>query len=92
MRKENPVLVYGNLTFSLADDQNMLLAYNRKAGNDEIVVVFNRSTKQKSVKVPVNSNGEYMTLLTDIPETFLSSGNRIEINLEPLSALVLKKK
>src|SRR5664280_1358426 len=29
MRKENPVLVYGDLSFSVADDQNMTLAYNR---------------------------------------------------------------
>jgi cyclomaltodextrinase / maltogenic alpha-amylase / neopullulanase len=92
MRKENPVLVYGSLTFSLADDQNMLLSYSRMIGNDEIVVVFNRSSKRKSVKVPVNSNGEYLTLLTEKPETYLSNSSRVEINLEPLSAVVLKKK
>jgi glycosidase len=92
MRKENPVLIYGNLTFSLADDQNMLLAYSRRTANDEIVVVFNRSVKRQSVKVPVNSNGEYLTLLTEGPETYQSSSSRVEINLEPLTAVVLKKK
>jgi len=92
MRKENPVLIYGNLTFSLADDQNMLLAYSRRTGNDEIVVVFNRSVKRQSVKVPVNSNGEYLTLLTEGPETYQSNSGRVEINLEPLTAVVLKKK
>ena len=92
MRKENPVLVYGNLTFSLADDRNMLLVYSRRTGNDEIVVVFNRSAKQQSVKVQVNSNGEYLTLLTERPETYQSSSGRVEINLEPLTAVVLKKK
>lgn len=92
MRKENPVLAYGNLTFSLADDQNMLLAYNRKTDNDEIVVLFNRSTKRQSVKVPVDSNGEYRTLLSAKSETYLSSSNKIKINIGPLSAIVLKKK
>ena len=92
MRKENPVLVYGNLTFSLADDRNMLLVYSRRTGNDEIVVVFNRSAKQQSVEVQVNSNGEYLTLLTERPETYQSSSGRVEINLEPLTAVVLKKK
>ena len=92
MRKENPVLIYGNLTFSLADDQNMLLAYSRRTGNDEIVVVFNRSVKRQSIKVPVNSNGEYLTLLTEGPETYQSNSGRVEINLEPLTAVVLKKK
>src|SRR5664279_4426772 len=92
MRKENPVLVYGSLNFSVADDQNMLLAYNRSTGKDEIVVVFNRSSKQQSVKVPVNSNGEYLSILAEKPETYLSNSGRVEVNLEPLSAVVLKKK
>jgi len=43
-------------------------------------------------KVPVNSNGEYLTLLTEGPETYQSNSGRVEINLEPLTAVVLKKK
>jgi len=92
MRKDYPVLIYGDLTFTLADDQNMLLVYNRKLGNDEIVVAFNRSGKPQAVKVPVNSNGEYLTLLTEKPESYISSANTVEVNLGPLSAVILKKK
>lgn len=92
MRKDNPVLIYGNLTFSLADDQNMFLVYNRKLGNDEIAVAFNRSGKRQTVKIPVNSNGEYFTLLNDKPETYQSNANTVEITLGPISAVVLKKK
>jgi len=92
MRKDYPVLIYGDLTFTLADDQNMLLVYNRKLGDDEIVVAFNRSGKPQLVKVPVNSNGEYLTLLTEKPESYISSANTVEVTLGPLSAVILKKK
>jgi glycosidase len=92
MRKENPILVYGDLSFSVADDQNLTLAYNRTMGNDEIVVVFNRSDKTQTIKVPVKINGEYLDILSGGNKSILSSKNKIELNLEPLTAVVLKKK
>jgi glycosidase len=92
MRKDNPVLVYGNLSFSVADDKKMVLAYNRRMGSNEIVVVFNRSDKPQSVKVPVKNNGEYLNLLTGSDKSIITNNNNIELNLEPLTAVVLKKK
>jgi glycosidase len=92
MRKENPVLVYGDLSFSVADDQNMTLAYNRTMRNDEIVVVFNRSDKTQIIKVPVKTNGEYANVLSESNKSIFSNQNKIELNLEPLTAVVLKKK
>ena len=92
MRKENPVLVYGDLSFSVADNKSQTLAYDRSMGNDEIVVVINRSDKSKSIKVPVKSNGEYVNLLSGGNKGILSSRNKIELDIEPLTALVLKKK
>jgi glycosidase len=92
MRKENPVLVYGDLSFSVADDQNLTLAYNRTMGNDEIVVVFNRSDKTQIIKVPVKTNGEYANVLSENNKSIFSNQNKIELNLDPLTAVVLKKK
>jgi glycosidase len=92
MRKENPVLVYGDLSFSVADDKKMVLAYNRRMGKNEIVVVFNRSFKPQSVKVPVKNDGEYLNLLTGSDKSIITNNNNIELNLEPLTAVVLKKK
>jgi len=92
MRKENPVLVYGDLSFSVADDKKMVLAYNRRMGRDEIVVVFNRSFKPQSVKVPVKNDGEYLNILTGRDKSIITNNNSIELNLEPLTAVVLKKK
>ena len=92
MRKENPVLVYGDLTFSVAENKSQTLAYNRSMGNDEIVVVINRSDKPKTIKVPVKNNGEYLSLLSGDNKGIFSTRNKIELNLEPLTAAVLKKK
>jgi cyclomaltodextrinase / maltogenic alpha-amylase / neopullulanase len=92
MRKDNPVLVYGDLSFSVADDKKMILAYNRRMGKDEIVVVFNRSDKSQSVKVPVKNDGEYLNLLSGSDKSIISNNKNIELNLESLKAVVLKKK
>ena len=92
MRKENSVLVYGDLSFSVADDKKMVLAYNRRMGKNEIVVVFNRSFKPQSVKVPVKNDGEYLNLLTGSDKSIITNNNNVELNLEPLTAVVLKKK
>jgi cyclomaltodextrinase / maltogenic alpha-amylase / neopullulanase len=91
MRKENPVLSYGALSFLLADDQKMVLAYDRKMDNNEIIVIFNRSDNSQSVKIPVDTDGSFDSLLSDNYKEIKSVDKVIEINLNPLSALVLKK-
>jgi hypothetical protein len=56
------------------------------------VVVFNRSFKPQSVKVPVKNDGEYLNLLTGSDKSIITNNNNVELNLEPLTAVVLKKK
>lgn len=92
MRKDNPVLVYGDLAFTVADDQKMILAYSRTLDNEEIIVVFNRSGNTQSVKVPVKSEGVYEEILTGDSKSFRPIENGIEISLNPLTAIVLKMK
>jgi glycosidase len=92
LRKENPLLVYGDLNFTVADDQKMILAYNRRMGNDEIIVVFNRSVNQQTVKVPAKNDSEYNEILSAVTRSFKSTDNVIELNLQPLTAVVLKRK
>jgi glycosidase len=53
LRKHNPVLRDGKLTFLLADDSAGTLAYGRKEGNGGAVVVLNPTTQAKTVAVPV---------------------------------------
>jgi cyclomaltodextrinase len=92
MRNENPVLTDGDLSFPVADDEKMLLAYSRKRGNEEIVVVFNRSDNPQTVKVTVKSSGDFEDILSPGNIPFKSIDNIIDINLEPLTAIVLKKR
>ena len=92
MRKENPVLAIGDLTFLVADDKKMVLVYNRTLNNDEIIVAFNRSNDPQSVKVPVRKEEEYIGILPGSSDKFKNIDNGIEIRLEPLTAIVLKKK
>jgi cyclomaltodextrinase / maltogenic alpha-amylase / neopullulanase len=91
MRRENPVLVNGDLSFSLADDKKLVLAYNRTSEKEEIVVVFNRSDSTQNIKVPVRNSGNYIELLTGGKKLFKTSKGTIQISLEPLTAAVLKR-
>jgi glycosidase len=90
MRRENPVLVYGDLKFLVADDEKMILAYRRKFKTNEIIVVFNRSDKTQSVKIPALKRGEYRNILSADGVSFENEKSG-DLVLEPLSAVVLKK-
>ncbi len=92
MRKENPVLVYGDLTFTVADNEKMILAYSRRKGDEEIAVVFNRSGKIQSINVPVLSKGTYTDILAPEGNSIKATGRGLAITLEPLSAAVFKKR
>jgi glycosidase len=92
MRKENPVLIYGDLTFNIADDQKMILAYKRVMSNEEIVVVFNRSDSIRSVSVPVESDGDFEDMLSDINRSYKSQNKIVRVRLEPITGIVLKRK
>jgi cyclomaltodextrinase len=92
MRKENPVLVYGDLRFSVADDQKMVLAYERMKGSEEIVVIFNRSDSLRTVNVPLRTDGEFEDIFSGKNDSFKSAHKKIKISLNPITGIVLKKK
>jgi cyclomaltodextrinase / maltogenic alpha-amylase / neopullulanase len=89
IRKENPVLIYGELQFSIADDRKMILAYRRTNGKDDIEVVFNRSDSTRIIDVPVNAEGKFVDMLSS--DSFKSSDKKIGIRIGPLSGMILKK-
>jgi glycosidase len=92
MRRKNPVLVYGDLSFTITDDRNMILAYDRVMGNEEIAVIFNRSDSMKYVDVPVRTEGEFEDLLSDKSVSYKSRDKKVGLRLGPVSGIVLKKK
>ena len=91
MRKENPVLIYGELKFTIADDQKMVLGYTRKSDDKEIIIVFNRSEQVQPVAVPVNKGDIFTDILSEEEDSFKAADSELKINLEPLSAVVLRK-
>jgi hypothetical protein len=91
MRRNNPVLIYGDLRFTRADDRDMVLSYSRLMGNIEIDVVFNRSDSVRVVNMPVVNDGDFEDLLSPASEIFRSNGRKIEISLQPLTGLVLRR-
>ena len=91
MRRENPVLVYGDLYYLISDDKKMVLAYSRKMGNEEIIAVFNRSDSHQTVILPSEKGAEYVDILSLNAKSYRCSDNGIENNLDPLTSIVLKK-
>jgi len=91
LRKDNPVLIYGDLTFSLADDKKMVLAYTRSKDKDEMVIVFNRSDKHQSVLIKVKNNATYKAIFPWDMNSYVTKELQISIKLNPLSSIVLKK-
>jgi len=92
MRKANPALVYGDLNFTVADDKNMILAYERTLGNEEVEAIFNRSEKEVRINVPVKGDGEFQNILSSKNEIYKSADKMITLSLMPVSGIVLKRK
>jgi cyclomaltodextrinase / maltogenic alpha-amylase / neopullulanase len=81
IRKANPALIYGDITFSLIDDANRTLAYSRTYESKEIVVAFNKSEKKQILKIPVKKNGNYKNALNS-NQTLKSEIGTLNVELE----------
>jgi len=81
IRKENPVLSTGDIKFIKAEGK--VLAYKRYDANSEIIVLFNLDNKTHRFQIP--ETGTYINLING------QSVNSQMLNLEPLSALILKR-
>ena len=81
IRKNNPVLATGDLTFLAAEGKR--LAYKRYDMKDEIIVIFNLESTTQSFSLPQNTT--WINLLTNKKITTHS------ITLKKLSAAILKK-
>jgi len=92
LRKENRVLVYGDLSFPVADDQKMVLAYKRNMDKEEIIVAFNRSGKIQTFYITGTEGGDYEDLLSRGGDIYKGGDKGLEVKLEPLTAIVLRKK
>lgn len=91
LRQENPVLIYGDLNFIIAEDQKMVLGYSRAKDNNEIIVLFNRSDAKQSVSLPDKVKMGYKIIFMVGHVSFIDTENGNEFEMEPLSAVVLKR-
>ena len=91
MRKENEVLADNKMSFLLADDSKMLLAYKRYNDSDEIVVCFNCSGKQQTLSLANPEHNQYVDILSGKDSFLQRHPDSIELTMEPFTAAILKK-
>jgi glycosidase len=91
LRKDNPVLSTGDLKFLIADDSKMVLAYSRRDEKDEIIAVFNRSSLEQILSVPLLCGTGYREIFPKEGEMFKAGTSGLEIRLKPLTSIVLKR-
>jgi len=84
IRKENKVLMTGDLEFELPAGQKELLCYRRYDEETELLIVLNNSTEERSMEVESS--------MTDLlnGKTYRTSDGISKILLEPRSAAILK--
>ena len=90
IRKENPVLNHGDLTFLNLDHQTTVVAYSRHLDDTEIISVFNRSEDEQVVTLKTRFDGQYKDALDEKSET-LAESNALEVSVSAVSARVLIK-
>ena len=88
IRNSNKVLSNGTLAYVLVDDENQVLAYSRFNGSSEVIAVFNSSSEQKSIRIPVRLNRAYSDLLENAEISIVGDG--LSISLDARKAAILK--
>jgi glycosidase len=63
IRKEKPVLAFGDLEYLIIDDDKKILAYSRFDDQNEVIAVFNTTTEPEIIKVPVKTLTGYSDVL-----------------------------
>ncbi len=91
LRSDNPVLSGGNLSFLVADDKKMLLAYKRYDDNDEIIVFFNCSGGKRKMSIENPGHYSYTGILPGENNYSQNDGDSIRITLAPYTAAILKR-
>lgn len=87
IRKENPVLVHGDLEFIPIDDD--VFAYRRFDEKDEVIAVFNNGYEVREVDIPVVSDGTYLDVLNG--EKVKRNGGELRLELAARAAGILVK-
>ncbi len=65
IRKENPVLMTGDIDFLFKNDELGTLVYSRYNDRDEVIVFLNTSENETVTSVPVRNAGSYEDILNE---------------------------
>jgi glycosidase len=91
IRKANPVLRQGQLTFLLTDDTNQTLAYALRNGNSLAIIVINRNeTAAQTINVPTAAYLRDGVSLTDAlgSGSVTTANDNFAVTLNPLKAAI----
>jgi glycosidase len=88
VRKNNPVLIYGDIDFVVVDDINQTLAYSRYNNSNEIIAAFNKSDKKQSLYIPVKNTGIFVNALNN-GEVYPADTGFVNVDLNAKQAIIL---
>jgi cyclomaltodextrinase / maltogenic alpha-amylase / neopullulanase len=88
LRKDNRVLINGKIDFIKIDDTNKILAYSRYNDYEEVIAIFNTSTENKLIELPVKANKTYKDKLENLP-AIKAKNNTIQLEIFPRSTAIL---
>ena len=91
LRKARPALQVGDYRTLLAEDRRGLFAFQRRLGEEVLVVVLNNSPSRQRLEVPVGG-GSWEPVLGQGPVLKARRSGRIVLNLEGRSGLVLARR
>jgi glycosidase len=88
IRRENPVLVYGEYKLLLADAVTNQFGFLRGDKEEHVICIFNNSSSQQETRLRVEGDA-YVDLMTD--EHFHQNENTLTVRMQPFGARILKK-
>jgi glycosidase len=87
IRKTNNVLANGDIEFIVVDNENNTLAYSRFDESNEVITVFNNSTTQTTIQLPLKFNTTYSQLLGN--HSITQNRNSLTVKLPESSVSIL---
>lgn len=89
LRKENPVLVHGNIEFIKIPENPEVLIYKRFDGENEVLAIFNQTEAPIELKIPSADRKDYSVILNTVQDRQnIDDG---EVVIDGRNAIILKK-
>jgi glycosidase len=90
IRRENPVLSLGKLSFLQVSNSDKVLAYSRYDNENEIITIINSGTAEAEVSLTTKFSQDYESLLGTVK--FSKTDTKITLKIQSKTATLLKSK